>query len=350
LLLEITRHGARTPVGKGSKLLNTTWETGDGQLTWTGERQHYLQGVRLRRKYVDELKFLPEEFDPRFFYIRATDYNRTIMSAYSQMLGLYPLKKGPVFYRDDRRSFALPPFDVDGGASDFIQQYDVLKERYNPFPIHVATLTDDYLLRGYSTGLCPIIEDLKAKAFEEGHKRTKESLEPLYDEMLKVWGITKEDVHLDGAEQYLDTYIMANFEQKPIENDLSLEAQELIDKYFWDLFYDGIYGNPKVAYLASTTFLNYVIDNFKSKVSAYEDSSKASEFHKNIRYIYLSAHDTTVAAYLAALDLQHSQKSLPPLASLTLIELFKRGDKYFLNWNMDGEFLNINNNCSSNGD
>lgn len=349
-MLEITRHGARTPVGKGSKLLNTTWETGEGQLTWTGERQHYLQGVRLRKKYIDELKFLPEEFDPRYFYIRSTDYNRTIMSAYSQMLGLYPLYKGPVFSSSDVRSHSIPPFDLDASTRDFVSQYDVLEKRYSPFPIHVATLTEDYLLRGYSTGLCPIIEDLKAVAFQEGHERTKESLEPLYEQMRDVWGINKDYVHLDGAEQYLDTYIMAHFEQKPIENDISKEAQDLIDKYFWSLFYDGIYGNPKVAYLSSTTFLNYVIDNFKSKVDAYEDPSKASEFHKNIKHIYLSAHDTTVAAYLAALDLQNTQKSLPPLASLTLIELFKRGDKYYLNWNMDGEFLNINGNCLANGD
>jgi len=185
---------------------------------------------------------------------------------------------------------------------------------------------------------------------EKAHQISVDELQPLYDEMSKVWGINLETLNLDTANQYLDSYIMIKIENKSIDNDLSPSGQELVHKYFWYLFYEGTYGDPQTAQLASTEFLNYVINTFKAKVSAHKNETDVPEFYKNIRHVYFSAHDTTIGAFLAALELQHTQKSLPPLASLNLIELYKKGEKYYLNWNMNGEFLNINDKCSAQGD
>jgi len=153
MLLELTRHGARSPIYSGSSLLNTTWEKGLGELTNIGERQHYLQGLRLRKKYITDLAFLSDTFDPRFMHIRSTDVNRTIMSAHSQMLGLYPTGYGPKFDTNDERRNALPPFSISDGAQSFSDQFDVLFQRYDPVPVHVSGLSNDHLLRGYSTSV-----------------------------------------------------------------------------------------------------------------------------------------------------------------------------------------------------
>jgi hypothetical protein len=63
---------------------------GDGQLTPTGMRLRYLLGRYNRQKYVYQEKLLSKNFKPGEVYIQSTDYNRTLQSAYSEFLGLYP--------------------------------------------------------------------------------------------------------------------------------------------------------------------------------------------------------------------------------------------------------------------
>src|SRR4051812_23690825 len=104
----ITRHGARTPFGdipnypvvwncslkelevpSGSNTPTVSLQRvyrknylaaqevllGDcpqGQLTTNGFMNHYVLGQTLRSIYIDELEFLPTEFDPELIYIRST--------------------------------------------------------------------------------------------------------------------------------------------------------------------------------------------------------------------------------------------------------------------------------------
>ena len=167
--------------------------------------------------------------------------------------------------------------------------------------------------------------------------------------METVWGIPAENLTLKGAYQYLDTYAQAIINDVEIENDISSNAKSLLNKFWWFYFYRGMYGNSLVAQLTASTFLNYIIDNFNGKVKAHEGSEGVSEFHKNIRHVYFSAHDTTVAGMIAAIKQQDAQESLPPLASLTLIELFKKNNKYYLKWTIDDKVLRIGNHCDSSG-
>lgn len=90
--MEVSRHGARAPL----KIENEEkWEEAPGELTSQGERMHYLIGNHLRSTLIDELKFLDPEFNNQQVYVRSTVVNRTIMSARSQLLGLYPPESGP---------------------------------------------------------------------------------------------------------------------------------------------------------------------------------------------------------------------------------------------------------------
>lgn len=84
-----------------------------GDLTQSGERQHYLQGTRFRKNYGDVQGFLSEKFDPREFMIMSTDFNRTIMSAYSEILGYYPLGSVEQLSKD-QTVHAKPPFPFKG--------------------------------------------------------------------------------------------------------------------------------------------------------------------------------------------------------------------------------------------
>ena len=51
---------------------------------------YYLLGLRNRKKYIEEEGFLSPRFDPHQMLIFTTTKNRTMISCYSQLQGLYP--------------------------------------------------------------------------------------------------------------------------------------------------------------------------------------------------------------------------------------------------------------------
>ena len=61
-----------------------------GELTGVGQRMHYLLGMRNRHRYIETYNFLSEKFDSHELLIYSTAFNRTILSAYAQLQGLYP--------------------------------------------------------------------------------------------------------------------------------------------------------------------------------------------------------------------------------------------------------------------
>ena len=88
------RHGARAPqyyYDQENHLdyILEKWER-PGELTAMGQRMHYLLGLRNRERYINNTHFLSEKFDPHEILIYSSQFNRTLLSAESQLHGLYP--------------------------------------------------------------------------------------------------------------------------------------------------------------------------------------------------------------------------------------------------------------------
>jgi len=91
-VLEHFRHGARGAYKSFNyntwrDILNEEWK-GSGELTPIGMRQHYLLGTSIRNKYKN---FISNEFNPNEIYAISSDVNRTLISAYSNLLGIFHL-------------------------------------------------------------------------------------------------------------------------------------------------------------------------------------------------------------------------------------------------------------------
>lgn len=89
--IDLIRHGDRTPLQEIPKS-PYVWKEGLGALTEKGKNQELQLGKALRRKYVTRYHLLPAHYTKEIIYVRSTDTNRTVESAYSFLLGLYPLK------------------------------------------------------------------------------------------------------------------------------------------------------------------------------------------------------------------------------------------------------------------
>lgn len=85
----VYRHGHRSPVQvyPNDPFNNESyWPDGWGQITNFGKLEQYKLGKWLRNRYRG---FLPEKYNRNDIYIRSTDVDRTLMSAYCTLAGLY---------------------------------------------------------------------------------------------------------------------------------------------------------------------------------------------------------------------------------------------------------------------
>ena len=119
------RHGDRTPISpyKTDPYSDYPWPGGWGQLTRRGMRRHLELGRWLRGRYSG---WLAETYDRAEVVVRSTDVDRTLMSALSNLAGLFPPQGDQVWEAD------LP---------------------WQPIPVHTLPQDEDYLLSSHAH--CP---------------------------------------------------------------------------------------------------------------------------------------------------------------------------------------------------
>jgi hypothetical protein len=126
----IARHGARTPLTKTAAALLE----GGAVLTPIGEKQQYDLGVWLREKYTASLNLTT--YDSSKVHIQSSDFDRTVVSASSMALGLFPKSS-----RSHPDATVLLPNDVTPAN----------------VPVHTKDRFNDVDIRGYT--LCPLIKE-----------------------------------------------------------------------------------------------------------------------------------------------------------------------------------------------
>lgn len=138
----IFRHGDRGPMHIFPTDSNKIdkWPDGLGQLTSKGIKEHFQLGLWLRKRYHD---FLGNDMNYSLIYVRSTDIDRALMSAESNLAGL--------FYNYSREV-------IDG-------------LKWHPYPIHTVDAKSDVLLLAKDT--CPIYEDLCMKLYDDEYFRNK---------------------------------------------------------------------------------------------------------------------------------------------------------------------------------
>lgn len=91
-VLQVSSSGASTPQSHFYQAKNATEEPKILDFsTPLGQRQQYLIGSELRKRYVDEATdFLSKSYDISSMWIQSTFDQKSILSAQAQLIGLYP--------------------------------------------------------------------------------------------------------------------------------------------------------------------------------------------------------------------------------------------------------------------
>ena len=304
------RHGDRSPTGSYANDIYTEddWPQGFGQLSIKGMRQEYNLGMFLRNRYMncvglDEFGincngFIQEQYSRNEVYVRSTDMDRTLMSAYSVLSALFP------------------PLETDN-SKQFETEFNLF-DVWQPIPVHTKPAEKDYLLR--SDALCPFFDTFNT---DEVKAQTYPKLQKIQEEHSEFFKIVSENSGEPNNWTGLAKIMDPLFCQKVSGYQLpEWVTDEIFDEMMYVRQLHTEFWIPEgYAYLKGGTLVQEV-----TKHMVNYDGSDGSEPIPHRLNIY-SAHDTTIVALLQTMQIFNNQ--MPPYTACVLIELLESGNALF---------------------
>lgn len=295
--VDVIRHGDRAPINAIPKAPYTV-KLDAGQLSPTGMKQEYDLGTKLRERYITQNHLLPESYNSETMMVRASDVDRTLMSAQCCLMGLYPPGTGP-------------------SAGDA----KALPNGYQPIPIHtMPRKTDSLLIIDYNPKLNAVLDQYAYGTPE--YKERSTSFETKIKHWNEVTGMSMVNLRgLSGLGDALYIYKLHNMAvPKELTDDEIKEIEETGEWAFGQSFKPHQVGD-----LTSTELLKSIADYF----------SDASKSKNKLKYVLYSAHDTTISGLLS--KLRDPVDRRPPYASDLNFTLFKSGEDYKVKMNLNGK-------------
>lgn len=349
MIIDLFRHGARGPY-------DGTW---DPQHLWNGVNGHYgeLSSAGIRQHYIlgraiaNDYPHLISIYNPNQIQVRSTDVNRTIMSAYSQLYGLF-FEKGEQLDQY-KYNIAYPPNLSDKNFTNLDAGNLSLPYGLQPVPVHTLPLTRDYLLSQENS--CNSFaklhkEQVNSSRFKEFQMRTNSTIK-LIEDNAKRLNITLGNI---WTYQSLADTLMCNYRagfEYPI--DIKVDSDEWKEFVFWDSWMvTYLYtGSEKVLQVTASNLLAQMLDILKKKIEG--------KYSNNV--MLYSAHDVTLLPVLATLGIT-DEKCLwdnyfnggnntdcvyPDFAANFITELYNDTEKGYVKFKYNGNYINVCKNDKS---
>lgn len=298
--IDLIRHGDRTPI-KEIPAIQYKWPEGLGQLTAKGMQQEFNLGAEKRKIYVDSTHLLSKNYVSGEILVHSSDYDRTLMSAESFLMGLYPPGTGPS--TGDPLAPALP-------------------NAFQPVPIHTSPKLFDKVL-------FPVSEQIEAafynKPFPGADKKLAE-LQPKFAEWSKVTGMNITDFR--QIKTLADNLFISQFHHIPLPQGLSQkDADEIIATGRW--VFVNEFKSPQIGKIFSQNLLG-VITNYLQAASLQS---------LPLKYILFSAHDSTIMGLMNRLGSPLDEA--PHYASNVNFSLYKNNKDYYVKVTYNGTPISL---------
>jgi hypothetical protein len=292
LAVDVIRHGDRTPT-INIPTSSYHWKDGLGQLTAKGMQQEYQLGETLRKAYVETFHLLPANYTFGTMYVRSSDVDRTLMSAQSLLMGLYPLGTGP--HLPDSIKAALPSF-------------------FQPIPVHTVDHDEDKLLIPWTKNP-KFKEYLKQYVYDTPvWKKKMKQVAPKFPKWSKATGIEITD--LFQLKSLADALYIGQTYDVPLPKDLTpKDAKEIIDTGRW-VFVNAF----KPVAMGKKTG-----GDLLKRIAVYLQDAATQKSH--LKYLLLSSHDSTQFSLLSAMSAPLD--AAPPYASDLNFSLFESDKNHY---------------------
>ena len=321
------RHGINSPLflNKENKdIFGNEWKDGPGELTLNGVKQHYLIGLRNKNRYRNLLNY---EYKSKEILVYSTNLNRTIMSAQSQLLGMY----NQIHY----------DFQIIKGENKI--PYDLSKinynENFNYYPVPINTYEEkrinnkikmikvlDYVWpRKCKKNLDKINKNLNNETLIKSI--VTKIIDNYFNESMKTKSLKQ---NYRNVNIFCQAIISNYYEKKTIEK--FKDNIEKVEKDCEDFEYykrrdieQNYYAKDSV-----TITMSLLIDNILYWMKYRIKTKTLDETAGYPKYVMYSGHDTTLIAMQRFLkDSLNIEFSYTPFASSQFFELRKNNDDKF---------------------
>ncbi|CAI2371018.1 unnamed protein product [Moneuplotes crassus] len=319
---EICRHGARAPEGD---TFGIEYEKGPGMLTPSGFRQHLMVGDELRNRYVKGMdksqNLLSPIFNPEEVYVRSTQVKRTIQSAYSQLLGMFPLGTAEEL-RFDQIDVAIPPLEISD-LEDITTELgiDAIQEGMQPVPVKNYGEYIDSLI---AYGGCPYmmneyyrrIDDPKVWQEYDDHFRPL-----IFSQIAKAFNLFEDDLSFMTIYKYPDSLFAEEFEGVLKRYNFTEEEWSIVRSMQIPLFL------PRLSSLSrkilSLRYIFPILELMKSRMGQDYNKELLKTFGTP-KFLLFSSHDYQLSHIMKFLNPENLQLEHIEFASVLIFELHRR--------------------------
>ena len=304
-VFEHFRHGARSSVFVNKEYMDMydiKW-IGDGELTSVGMRMLYLIGVHIRNKYSN---LINKNTSPKELLVFSTDLNRTILSAESQLLGMFPPEKGeeiPEKYM--KRSYL--PNKIPKEAQDEIDKLGNISipSKIRAIPINFFHKEKKpYLLTEEEE--CPRTKYIKNENYKKKDVQDfiKQFRDKYSDKLMKYFNITDKAMFdnyyflLEVTDHFIASYIhkrknLVLFEEEGI--NLKEYYEECVK--FKNISMYEIETTKEVGIMASSPIFKDILHYMDNIILNYKQKNDQLKKKKNTsKFVMYSGHDYIIAA------------------------------------------------------
>uniref|UniRef100_A0A914EPW2 Acid phosphatase n=1 Tax=Acrobeloides nanus TaxID=290746 RepID=A0A914EPW2_9BILA len=260
-------------------------------------QEHYIQGVKLRQRYMIDYPFLNRTYKASDLYVLSDDMNRCLVSAAANLAG---------FYAQSVNTYPNLP----GWPSN-----------WSPVPIHTVDLSTDHL---FNYGTCP------RSIVLEGERILKQGfLQYFIQEMPLLMNISQNAgfnfLQINDYIHFIDCMITERFNNYTLPSWITdsiynqgVKLASTVLDYIYGSALLGEDEDTEQLMLRGGPLLKEIITNMQN----------ANHGQRSHLYYAYSGHDTTLAALLRVLGAKENVlgDTQPAFASTIVFELWKMSD------------------------
>jgi hypothetical protein len=348
LLVDLQEHGATAPrytENPAYKVTSNNYQEFPGELTEQGIRQMEQIGKQLRRDYIQNNKFLPNEFKPQNFYLKAYRDEPSVLSSYSSMLGAYPDSINWVQYQH-MQGFSQAPFEREDEKK--VRNALGLGQDPSQLTTREATIWAEANGRTFFNdphSNCPQMHRQMAQNLDIANRKYTQNrkFDALYEQMSNSLGVRQNELDFKNAHLYLDDYVTSQANGKPVPQfEEQIVADQWIQNYYRRYYFEGLFGEDNdLAKVASNHYFNYILTAMYGKYKTAKGEID-SDHYDNLKYAQFTGNEDLMIAAIKVLNEKNIDPVIPPKFGSTLrFELFENGGQYFVKGTFDGKKLNM---------
>jgi len=359
-VLQITRHGARTP--NSFEFKPNQYPHKSGELTSLGKIQQYYLGQEMRQRYVHKLALISQEFDPSEVVVKSSGKQRVVESAISFINGLYPQTEGDliienIYNHDSLIDKILPHSDKHNIIEELHLKNISINVEWAEKAIKIIPMEKDMFFHADQGKNCPLVNQKlsalktseKIKDAEEGYKKgVYQHIVEVINNALDTERLSVDLLDIVSAKRVLDSHRCNSFHnvEYPQFNQTTLK---LLEDLRYNLIYQIFYKDHSVKSVAVTKLLEDFHHHIQRKINHNEGP----------KYVIYSAHDHNIEALLSVLLeenlLEDRKYFMVEFASTLTIEIHsetnqENEENYHLKFFYNDELLPVkwceSNHCS----